>query len=397
MLELVQGESACKQLGSMYVGTQTTVTWTLHALATGAQECSVRDAYIQVDVYTTSRACIPENDWDYVYVTIYPAAHLVTEIVSITPASPFVVCEEFEVVYRIWNTGEADAWEVSATLSVDPAGSVRIAEGEGTYTHYLGTIPGWSYYNDGWYYYIEDSFILHCKAICESTITITPAGNDECGWHVVFVQDEDHWKAEYEWFNMPGREIDAEFIEPAGQTVKQVESKQITGDMTEYDINLLSGWNLISLPLIPNSTAIATVLADVDENVNIVWAYDAATMTWTSWVPGLGGDLTTMSDGKGYWIDMDAADLLTVNGVELKPAPYTPPSYAVAVGWNLIGFKSSVQRTAGDYLAGIAGKWTRIYTYSADTDMYSAVSSDAMMYPGKGYWIAVTTAGTIYP
>jgi hypothetical protein len=194
------------------------------------------------------------------------------------------------------------------------------------------------------------------------------------------------------------KRINPEFIEPVSQTVKQVESEQIGGDITTFDINLASGWNLISLPLIPTSTAIATVLAGVDENTNIVWAYDAATATWTWWIPGDGDStLSTMTDGKGYWINMGAADLLTVTGVELKPAPYTPPSYAVVAGWNLVGFKSSVARTAGDYLDAIAGKWTRIYTYSADTDMYSAVASDAMMYPGKGYWIAVTTAGTIYP
>jgi hypothetical protein len=112
-------------------------------------------------------------------------------------------------------------------------------------------------------------------------------------------------------------------------------------------------------------------------------------------VPGLGGDLTAMADGKGYWIDMDAADVLTINGVELKPAPYTPKSYPVVTGWNLIGFKSTTARTAGDYLAAIAGDWTRMYTYGSAK--YSAVSSDDMMNPGKGYWIAVTAAGTIYP
>ena len=393
MLELAVG-SACIQLGDMYTGTMTTVTWTLQALATGDYECWIGGAEISVNVTTSSRACNPNDDSDTTSVTIYPAAQLVAEIVSITPASPFVKCEEFEVTYRIWNTGEADAWDVSATLSVNPDGNIRIAEGEGGYTQYLGTVPGWSYYSGG-YSYVEDTFMLHAKEICESTITITPDGNDECGWHTVFVQDEDHWQGEYQWYNMPGRDIDAEFINPVSQTVKVVESKQITGDMTTFDINLASGWNLISLPLIPTSTAIGTVLADVDENTTIVWSYDAVAEAWTSWEPGFGGDLTAMVDGKGYWIYMDAADLLTVNGVELKPAPNTPPSYAVTPGWNLIGFKSSVQRTAGDYLLGIAGSWTRIYTYG--TMKYSAVGSSDMMNPGKGYWIAVTTAGTIYP
>ncbi len=36
--------------------------------------------------------------------------------------------------------------------------------------------------------------------------------------------------------------------------------------------------------------------------------------TWTSWAPVWGGDLTEMVDCKSYWIDMNVADTLTVEG-----------------------------------------------------------------------------------
>jgi hypothetical protein len=162
------------------------VTWTLRAETTCDTGCAVGNESILVTAWASNIVGYVEAPM--VSVDIYPAAHLVAEIVSITPASPFVVCEEFVVTYRVYNTGEADAWEVEAVLSVDPAGSVRIAEGEGGYTQYLGTIPGWG---KGWSNlsdsdsYIEDTFTLHCKMACESTITITPKGNDECGWHWV--------------------------------------------------------------------------------------------------------------------------------------------------------------------------------------------------------------------
>jgi hypothetical protein len=395
--ELVNG-SACVQLYDMYTGDQATVTWTLRALATESQECGVSDAGIEVGVYTTSRACNPNNDYAFVTVTIYPAAHLEAQIVSITPVSPFAVCEEFEVTYRVYNYGEADAFEVEAVLSVNPDGSVRIAEGEGGYTRYLGTIPGWSYYGGG-YSYVEDTFTLHCKQVCESTITITPKGNDECGWHTVFVQDADHWQAEYEWYNMPNREIDPEFIEPVSQTVKQVEFVPAEPDtsITTYDIELVQGWNLISLPLIPDDSDIADAFATIWPNFSRAAMYDGGFKTYIKGGPA--PDFTTVSPEFGYWVLMNASDTLTVTGQFQNDPPSLPASYEVGVGWNLIGFHSVAGQTAGDYLSALTANgvptWAKMWGYA--NGQWSPVGVNGTMNPGQGYWLAVTAAGTIYP
>jgi len=397
--ELVDG-SACVQLDDMYVGDQATVTWTLRALATESQQCGVSDEEIEVAVFTTSRACNPNNDYAFVNVTIYPAAHLEADIVSITPVSPFMVCEEFEVTYRVYNRGEADAWEVEAVLSVDPADSVRIAEGEGGYTRYLGTIPGWSYYGGG-YSYIEDTFTLHCKQVCESAITITPMGNDECGWHTVFVQDSDHWQAEYEWYNMPGREIDAEFIEADSQTVKQVEYVPSEPDtsITTYDIELVQGWNLISLPLIPDDSDIADAFATIWPNFSRAAMYDGGFKTYIKGGPA--PDFTTVSPEFGYWVLMNASDTLTVTGQFQNDPPALPAYYEVVQGWNLIGFHSVAGQTAGDYLSALTANgvptWAKMWGYA--NGQWSPVGVNGTMNPGQGYWLAVTAAdgGTIYP
>ena len=52
------------------------------------------------------------------------------------------------------------------------------------------------------------------------------------------------------------------------------------------------------------------------DNVDIVWAYDASKLgnPWTSWVPVFAGDLTEMVDCKGYWIYMNSAATLRVEG-----------------------------------------------------------------------------------
>ncbi len=167
------------------------------------------------------------------------------------------------------------------------------------------------------------------------------------------------------------------------------------GPVTSVTLYLVSGWNLVSLPLIPSTPTIATVLAPVAANLEIVWSYDAATRTWLSYAPGAPSDLMQMTDGKAYWVNMRAAASLVVAGSELSSPPNTPPAYSVVPGWNFIGFKSTVVRTVGDYLAGIAGRYTRVYSYA--NGQYFALQSTDLMTPGLGYWVAVTSSGTIYP
>ncbi|MFC1848030.1 hypothetical protein ACFLXV_01810 [Chloroflexota bacterium] len=86
-----------------------------------------------------------------------------------------------------------------------------------------------------------------------------------------------------------------------------------TGDR---DIILNQGWNLISLPNVPDDSSIETVLNEIIDNVVSVWCYDTSNPSnpWSSWAPGWGGDLTEMVEAKGYWINMSTADTLRVRG-----------------------------------------------------------------------------------
>ncbi|KTB49354.1 hypothetical protein DEALK_02670, partial [Dehalogenimonas alkenigignens] len=162
-------------------------------------------------------------------------------------------------------------------------------------------------------------------------------------------------------------------------------------------INLTAGWNLVSLTQIPTDPTIGSVLTGISANVISVWYYDASTSTWLSYdgPAGAPDTLTTMTDGKGYWVNMAMSATLTITGSDLPAPPATPPTYNVVVGWNLIGFKSTASMTASEYLAGITGGYTRIYRF--DGTNYIIVRTTDNLTPGAGYWIAVTGAGTIYP
>jgi len=198
-------------------------------------------------------------------------------------------------------------------------------------------------------------------------------------------------------------------IEAIVDTEDQVTNEACITDMDQADpvsdndcdsatINSLgqldAGWNLISLPLIPPNDAITLVLADIlGANLLAVWSYEwnGVTEEWF-WYPG---PLTTMTDGKGYWVNLIAPDTLTFAGVVIKPAPAVPPEYHVYLGWNLVGFKSTTPRTAGDYLAGLGDEVVTIYGYKDGA--FFLVQMGDLMEPGYGYWIATVDEGTIYP
>jgi len=187
-----------------------------------------------------------------------------------------------------------------------------------------------------------------------------------------------------------------DFANNENSTTVQV---NVTATLTAYNIQLDEGWNLISLPLIPDNSSIEVILADIATHVDVVWSYDAETGNWSMYDPSAPevSDLTQMVDGKGYWIKMSAPATLTIHGVELKPAPATPPSYKVVPGWNLIGFKEIDEMPANEYLGGIIDNVVTIYTYSDGVFQRISLTDGGQMVPGFGYWIAVTEEGYIYP
>lgn len=165
------------------------------------------------------------------------------------------------------------------------------------------------------------------------------------------------------------------------------------------DITLATGWNLISLPLLPTDPDIDTVLVGADVTVNKVAYFTGGPAGgWLSWFPSPTPiDLYTMNDGKGYWIDVSAGGSLAVTGVELALPGQVPPTYDVVVGWNLIGFTSTAGKTVDVYLGSVLATVEAMYGYNAVTGLYQNIVTETLLVPGNGYWLAVNTAGKIYP
>jgi len=164
------------------------------------------------------------------------------------------------------------------------------------------------------------------------------------------------------------------------------------------DIGLNAGWNLISLPLIPDDNDIADVIkgsafssGSVD-NVELIKYYDSTVDdNWLDYIPANGGagDLLTMEDGKGYWVKMIDSDVLTVTGIEMPEFPNPSPAYEVIQEWNLIGIKSiSARMLSSTYLQSLTGNYIL-------SDENNINRNDDYMYSGEGYWLWANEDGTI--
>lgn len=190
-----------------------------------------------------------------------------------------------------------------------------------------------------------------------------------------------------------------------GNEATEIILLEVTTKLTGYYVDLEGGWNIFSLPLIPDDSSVEVVLADVMENVEIVWGYkDDA---WSSYLPAIPefSTLTDMVDGEGYWVKMTAVDTLTVSGVELPGPGILPPVYSVYEGWNLIGFKSVAQMPVDNYLTTIpqlVKDSSVCYGWDATVQEYDIVYLagglvDEGFNPGQGYWLYLTEDANIAP
>jgi hypothetical protein len=173
---------------------------------------------------------------------------------------------------------------------------------------------------------------------------------------------------------------------------------------TIYSVNLYSnagGWNLISLPVVPNDTRIATVLGGAVSNIDAVWAYapedSNAVDGWLVYVPGdpeRTNNLEVMTAGYGYWISARANALISGSGSLMPVGPTLPPSRTLKPGWNLVGYyqipgtETSVPLTAFTSLKNVLGQryWTSLWGFNNQTGSFTSVSSIS---PGNAFWMSL--------
>jgi len=175
---------------------------------------------------------------------------------------------------------------------------------------------------------------------------------------------------------------------------------------TYYSIELTPGWNLISIPVVPENTSIEVVLGDAEGKIEGIWTYDAVNEEWYVYHPNNSttSNLDTMIPGYGYWIK--AKENATIKGYgSLFREREVPPQRILVPGWNLIGYYQKPGEEEAPVYCALSSLlkyycvgdccnvpiseryWTSLVTYDNHRKVFEEIGPDDIMEPGKGYWI----------
>lgn len=162
-------------------------------------------------------------------------------------------------------------------------------------------------------------------------------------------------------------------------------------------IRLRNGWNLVSFAVTPDDPSPAAVLRPL-ENAGLLqalWAYDAATGTWSTYPsppPGVPA-ITVIDTAHGYWLKVSQVSTLDVTA-----AADALPTVAnlLVTGWNLISFPAE-QPIAYDIALGDPAV-REIWSFDATARVFQGIVIDAVtgrpsrldftrVEAGRGYWV----------
>jgi len=179
----------------------------------------------------------------------------------------------------------------------------------------------------------------------------------------------------------------------AGNTLAQTSWSFTTA--VSYSIPLTKGWNLISLPVVPSNTSIASVLGTTKNNIETVWSYDAGSGHWSVYHGDNIGtsDLVSMTAGDGYWVNYtaDNATNLVGSGNLVQEGNSVPPSRKLKEGWNLIGY---YQRPNTDSVSAenalynnLNNVWTLLFGYDNTNKHITTLNGGSLLHPGEAFWV----------
>jgi hypothetical protein len=149
---------------------------------------------------------------------------------------------------------------------------------------------------------------------------------------------------------------------------------------------LISGTNLISVPVITADMALTTILAGV--NYDSARWYDPldAVDHWQSYKPGRTyNDFTVATKEMGIWVHTTSAGQAKVAG--LVP---TGVNVQIRAGWNLVGFPSFMPYTLANMKAQMPGNILAFEAYDAGQAPYylDRITYDSFQLgAGNGYWV----------
>jgi len=165
---------------------------------------------------------------------------------------------------------------------------------------------------------------------------------------------------------------------------------------TNFMIELDDGWNLISIPLIPDDQSTESVLGSIAGLYSKVYFFDSNTKNWEVYNPSRNifdppNTLLQLNMGKGYWLEMRESATLTLSGYEVEEY-----DLELVEGWNYIGYPYLGSRNISSALSSMTSAVYRVYAYNTELEKWDVFriyelpvqpNTLDVMSPGVGYLI----------
>lgn len=159
-------------------------------------------------------------------------------------------------------------------------------------------------------------------------------------------------------------------------------------DPNHYVYDLVPGWNLISLPLIPTSGDPNTVLASIDGKWDVLRYYDATDDMdhWKEYsIAKRYNDMPPLTEKMALWIHMKEAAVLDLSG----SIPSTTDIQLLR-GWNFVGYPSLYDRDLLSALNNPDITKVEAYDPTAPPTFLRQLDITDLMLTEYGYWIYAT-------
>jgi serine protease AprX len=164
-----------------------------------------------------------------------------------------------------------------------------------------------------------------------------------------------------------------------------------------FDIPVHIGWNLMSTPLPPMSSALPDIFLDQggDTTWTCIQRYNASDIsdpwkTWASFRPSTVNDMNFADHRTGVWLYIPDATALGDGIIRTTGTLPSSETIQLRAGWNLVGYPSLTPRSITNSLAGLP--YTSVEGYNAANPYRIAVLPGSyMMTPGEAYWVQVSS------
>jgi|GEM_PF-436104 plastocyanin len=154
---------------------------------------------------------------------------------------------------------------------------------------------------------------------------------------------------------------------------------RVSAPLVHVQLNLVAGWNLISLPIAPIDPALDALFEGMP-HTGTAWAWDP------DGARGLGTYVGTsvLEPLMGYWVYVTEPGTATVIGF-----PLSDTEVPLAAGWNLVGVPEEMVLPRHPALFGPGWSW--------DGHVYRAARVGDTLIPGAGYWFNSVAESVLNP